>query len=237
MKKCVALLLMSAATIIPAYAVPIAQWTFETSAPTSAGPVAPEIGAGTGTAFHANNAAAYSNPTGNGSSESWSANHWSDGDYWQFQVSTLGYGSISVTWDQGGSGTGPGNFVLAFSTDGLTFNQIGADYTVAAYDWNTTAFHSAFTFNPDLTGISSLIADQPSVYFRLVDDSPISIKGGSVGTTGADRIDNFTVNGSPFRATTVPSSSPGIAGLAGLLAILVIGSLSRHRVMATRRCI
>src|SRR5438105_15687052 len=83
----------------PSAQAQIAQWTFETSAPTTAGPIAPEVGSGSASGSHAG-AAVYSSPAGNGSVHSYSANTWAVGDYWQFQTSTLGSSGISLSWDQ-----------------------------------------------------------------------------------------------------------------------------------------
>jgi hypothetical protein len=44
----------------------------------------------------------------------------------------------------------------------------------------------------DLSALS-LLNNNPNVYFRIVDDSTTAINGGTVGTAGTDRIDNFTV--------------------------------------------
>ncbi len=44
----------------------IADWTFETSIPSTAGPYSPEVGAGSATGSHAA-ASTYSSPAGNGS--------------------------------------------------------------------------------------------------------------------------------------------------------------------------
>src|SRR6266446_9928561 len=84
----------------------IAQWTFETSIPATAGPFAPEVGSGSASGLHAG-AAVYSSPAGNGSAHSYSANTWAVGDYWQFQTSTLGFSGIALSWDQASSSTGP----------------------------------------------------------------------------------------------------------------------------------
>src|SRR4051812_39869141 len=67
-------LLASAALVafVPAQADTLAQWTFETSVPTTAGPLAPEVGSGSALAFHIG-ASTYSNPVGNGSNESFSS--------------------------------------------------------------------------------------------------------------------------------------------------------------------
>src|ERR1700674_3082753 len=101
----------------------LAQWTFEhftTNNVNTSGPLSPENGTetatATGTAFHATVAAVYSEPAGgldpnvpppaSGSSiRSWSANQWTAGDYWQFEVNTAGFTGINVAWDQAGSST------------------------------------------------------------------------------------------------------------------------------------
>jgi len=70
----------------------------------SAGPVSPEIGSGSASGSHAG-AATYSSPTGNGSAKSYSANAWAVNDYWQFQVSTVGYTNITLSYDQTSSAT------------------------------------------------------------------------------------------------------------------------------------
>ena len=91
---------------IKASASVIADWTFETSQPATAGPFSPETGAGSATGSHAG-AAVYSTPAGNGSSHSFSSNTWAVGDYYQYQVSTTGLDDISIQFDQTSSNTGP----------------------------------------------------------------------------------------------------------------------------------
>src|SRR2546425_122973 len=88
----------------------IADWTFETSplaAPVTGatqtyGPA--DAGAQTGgssaSGVHASALTSWSSPVGNGSVHSFSANTWAVNDYWQFQVSTLGYTSIALQWQQ-----------------------------------------------------------------------------------------------------------------------------------------
>src|SRR5690349_16652575 len=86
----------------------LSQWTFESSLPnltatagqwitnlTAESGVAPGIASG----LHAA-AAAYSNPAGNGSAESFSVTAWAPGDFFQFVVATTGFQDISVSFDQ-----------------------------------------------------------------------------------------------------------------------------------------
>ena len=112
----------------------IADWTFETSQPgltgSNAGPYSPEMGSGTATGHHASNSTVYSSPAGNGSSHSFSSTIWAVNDYYQFEVSTLGLGGINISYDQTSSGTGPGNFLLEYSTNGSTFTPFGSQYIV-----------------------------------------------------------------------------------------------------------
>ena len=110
----------------------VANWTFETSIPTAAGPYAAEAGVNAASSFasgfHTSSATVYSNPAGNGSVESFSSNNWTTGDYYQFTTSTVGYQNITIQWDQTGSGTGPRDFGLFYSVDGGgTFELRGRD--------------------------------------------------------------------------------------------------------------
>lgn len=166
----------------------IAQWTFETSIPTTSGPLSPELGLGTATS---NTGGTFTNPAGWGSVESWGSDNWTIGEYFEFQVSTTGFESISLSWQQTGSNTGPANFNLSYSTDGVSFTSIG-NYTVTNDGWNTTATPAASVKSFDLSSISA-INNTASVYFRLSVVDAVSIAGGTVANGGTSRIDNFTV--------------------------------------------
>ncbi len=117
-----------------AQATTLATWTFETSLPagtpganTYITNLEAEVGTGTASGLHAG-AATYSNPAGNGSAHSFSVNTWAVNDFFQFAVSTLGAQNIILTYDTVSSGTGPRDFALFYSTDGVTFTQFGTGY-------------------------------------------------------------------------------------------------------------
>jgi len=190
----------------------IADWTFQTAASTNniigAGKtpgttqsgISADIGAGTASASHASASTAWSIPSGNGSTNSWSANNWTTGDFFQFSVSTVGFTDITLSYDQTGSATGPGLFSLQYSTDGLTFSPSGGNNTISLSTWTPGTVQSGFTFSYNLSAISAL-DNAPSVFFRIVDQAPTTggaINGGNVGTAGTDRVDNFIVNASPI---------------------------------------
>jgi hypothetical protein len=196
----------------------IANWTFETSVPTTSGPIAPEVGSGTGTSVHAT-PNSFSNPSGNGSNESWNSDSWAIGDYYQFQVSTAGLSNIGFSWDQTRSSAGPGqpaptnpNFRLQFSTDGSSFTNV-VDYLVQALTWNSTTPVAASQYAQDLSSFTQL-NDQPTVFFRLTAIQAPQNSGGQ------SRVDNILVSGVPEPATGVL-----------IIAALVVSTVrrSRHR--------
>ncbi len=211
--------LATAVISINANATVIADWTFETSIPASAGPFSPEVGTGSALGSHAG-ASVYSSPVGNGSAHSFSSNTWAVGDYYQFSVSTAGFTGITLSWDQISSGTGPRDFSLSYSTNGVSFTNF-ANYSVLANatpnTWSSGASSSASIFSQDLSLVTAL-DNQTQVFFRLIDRSTVSAAAGTVATAGTDRVDNFSVNG--VAAVPVPAAmwlmGSGLIGLAGV---------------------
>jgi hypothetical protein len=200
----------------------IATWTFETSQPsaTSAtiGPLTPEVGAGSASGGHVLATTVWSSPAGNGSSHSFSSNMWSIGDFYQFQVSTVGLQQIQLAWDQTSSATGPKDFELLYGTDGTNFTNFG-NYTVLPNAnppgfWNVTTAFPVYSFSRDLSGIPAL-NNAASVYFRLAMVDTVAENGGTIGTGGTDRVDNFSVTNAPEPSSMV------LAGIACLGLALV----------------
>lgn len=198
-----ALLLLSTTSL---FGATIAQWTFETSLPTTAGPLAPEVGAGSATL---STGGTFSNPAGWATSESWSSTAWDSGDYFQFQVSSTGYADISVSWQQTGSNTGPRDFVLQYSTDGTAFTTF-AGYSLTNDSWNASSAPVASVKSFSLSDIILLNGDA-SIFFRLTQSGTTSISGGVVAAGGTGRVDTFTVTG-----TAVPEPSTYGAWLGAL---------------------
>ena len=200
----------------------IADWTFETSVPATAGPFSPEQGSGSASGSHAG-AAVYSSPSGNGSSHSFSSTLWAIGDYYQFQVSTLGYTGVSIQWDQTSSGTGPGTFGLFYSVNGGSYAQIGANYTVLVNGapntpWSlANGYQSLYTFTPDLSSLGTALENATTVAFRLIDENTTSANNGTVGTGGTDRVDNFTVTAVPEPVNLALGVFGGVMGLVALV--------------------
>lgn len=211
-----------AAASMSAQAATVAQWTFETSIPATAGSFAAEVGTGSALGFHAG-ASTYSSPAGNGSLHSFSSNTWAVGDYYQFSASTLGLDNLSLSWDQISSNTGPKNFNLAYSTNGTSFTTF-ASYVVLANatpnTWSSSTASSASSYSYNLSSVSAL-NNQSTVYFRLIDATTVSANGGTVATAGTDRVDNFTISAMP-----VPEADNRMMLLAGLA---LMGFMARRR--------
>ncbi len=186
--------------------VMLAEWTFEVSLPTTAGPHGAEGGlnAGAGSpalGFHTDPGVVYSNPAGNGSPESFSSNFWSIGDHYEFRTSTTGYESITIGWDQTRSSTGPGTFDLQWSTDGVNFTTLTPGYAVLANAtppgvWNMTTSVPEYIFAP-VAGPAAL-DDEPLVYFRLTN----TVAPG--GTAGTNRVDNVRIEGTEMGGKCYP---------------------------------
>lgn len=207
----------------------IADWTFETSQPqvvtNFAGPYSPEIGSGSAYGVHSYPAVVFNSPVGNGSAHSFSATNWAVGDYWQFDVSTLGYSGVTISWDQTSSSTGPGVFGLFYSINGGAYTQIGVNYTVLADAspnpaWNSTTRSSIYTYTPNLSSLGGILGNQTSVSFELIDETSTNASGGP-NSTGTDSIDNFLV--------AAPVPEPTAVSLALLGSLVSVAALRRRK--------
>ncbi len=202
-------LVSSVAITSAANAAVLANWTFETSIPTTAGPHTAEAGVfgatsaatlitGTG------NANAVTNPVGNGSAESFSSSGWETNEYYKFTSKTTGYNNITLSWDQTRSSTGPATFDLLYSVNGGSFVTAVNDYAVLENSatglptrvaWNSTTRQAQYTFSLPAT---PALANAASVEFRLV--SQVTTASG-----GTNRVDNFSLDGDLLPTNAAPT--------------------------------
>jgi hypothetical protein len=193
----------------------LAEWTFETSIPTTAGPHTAEGGvfAGTSQAL-GGTGGTWSNPAGNGTAESFSSNGWDVGDYFQFMTSSTGYESLNLSFSATSSNTGPRDFKVQGSTDGVSFSDIGFAYAVLANAtpnpvWNATTASAIYEVS---TPLPASLENQASLWVRLVQNSTVSANGGTVAATGTSRVDTVRITGLvPEPSTLVIASIAGIA--------------------------
>lgn len=223
MKKILLTLLATGFMIAAGNTQVISQWTFENytapgavAANTALPGIAADTGSGTATALHTT-ASTYSTPVGNGTAKSLSSNGWSIGDYYQFQLSTVGLVGINqgvgVSFSQTGSNTGPRDFSLQYSLDGTAFTNF-TSYSITNVTWNATTTLSGNQFSFDLSSIA-ILNSASTLYFRLADAATTAVTGGTVASTGTGRVDTFTVSAIPE-----PSTYAMIVGAAGLLFVV-----------------
>ncbi|MEO7676793.1 MAG: hypothetical protein ABIV39_08545 [Verrucomicrobiota bacterium] len=212
------------AAALSSQAITISQWIFETSPPSdltdsaTISGIAADFGIGFASGTHASSATDWTTPAGNGSANSLNANNWSVGDYFQFQVSTIGFTGVSVSYDQTSSSTGPSRFNFAYSTDGTAFTTVSANYFINAISWASGSVNSGSSLAFNLAPFAS-VNNSPTVYFRISEADSSTASGGTVASTGTSRIDNFTVTGNAI--SSVPDSLP-----LGFTAIFLLGFLA-----------
>jgi len=204
-------------------------WTMPTAFPTGAGnvptgtsylPPGPN-GAGvadqgtntTGSqirSVHAAAAATYTSPAGNGSQYAFSSNNWNTGDFYEISFSTTGItDSMTLSWDQARSSTGPAAFKVAISVNGGDFTDL-FNYTVlqsggggAPGTWSSTTYNALYT---NTLNLGTTASNASSVVIRFVNRQAVAS-----AATGSNRIDNVFVN--------IPApGAVALLGVAGLAA-------------------
>jgi hypothetical protein len=165
--------------------------------------------------YHAQANAAWTTPSGNGSTYSLSSDKWSQGDYYQIVVQTAGYENFQISWDQTRSSTGPSDFRMSYSTDGGTTFTTAMNYSViqagaigsGTNSWSATgAVQAAFA---NASGVLSTPSGASSLIVRFV------ATGLNLGN-GTNRIDNVTVNGTAVVPAPGAIALLAAAGLAGM---------------------
>jgi len=181
-------------------------WSFEAGSPSAISTnfsstisgIPADFGTGTASGVHAAANTVWAPLGGNGSSYALNVGSWSVGDYFQFQINSLGFAPLDIQWSQTRSTTGPSLFHLSYSTDGLNFTSISS-YLVLSNStsannsgtglvtspWSNLNFQPAYRYTNNL---SSLIAlqNQPTLYFRLVCDA--------AGSGGNARLDDVIID-------------------------------------------
>lgn len=124
-----------------------------------------------------------------------------NGRHITFNVSTLGFSNIVLSFATQGTSTGFNNNQFQYSLDGITFLNFGSPYVPA------TAFGSV----PLVFSLASIVGldNNPNAAFRIVFN-------GASSATGTNRIDNVVVEGSAAAPTSVPEPTTAILLLSGL---------------------
>ena len=124
-----------------------------------------------------------------------------NGRHLTFNLSTLGFSNIIVSFATQGTSTGFNSNQFQYSLDGINFVNFGAPYTPAA----------AFGSIPIVFTLASIVGlnDNPNAAFRI-------IFNGATSATGTNRIDNFVVEGTPSGVPEPATLVLLITGLSGL---------------------
>jgi len=159
---------------------------------------------------HAAAAATYTSPAGNGSQYSFSSNNWNTGDFYEISFSTTGItDSMTLSWDQARSSTGPAAFKVAISVNGGAFTDL-FNYTVlqsggggAPGTWSSTTYNALYS---NTLNLGTTASDASSVVIRFVNREAVAS-----AASGSNRIDNVFVN--------IPApGAVALLGVAGLAA-------------------
>jgi len=121
-----------------------------------------------------------------------------------FNVSTLGFSNIVVSFATQGTSTGFNSNQFQYSLDGVSFIDFGSPYIPA------TAFGSV----PLVFSLAAIVGlnDNPNAAFRIVFN-------GATSLTGNNRIDNIVVEGTSIDTSAVPEPTTVLllaSGLGGL---------------------
>jgi len=121
-----------------------------------------------------------------------------------FNVSTLGFSSIIVSFATQGTSTGFNSNQFQYSLDGNTFVNFGAPFTPA----------SAFGSLPLVFSLTEIVGlnDNTNAAFRIVFN-------GATSSTGTNRIDNFVVEGTPSGVPEPATAVLLLSGLSGLYGV------------------
>src|SRR5215213_9590641 len=124
-----------------------------------------------------------------------------------FNVSTLGFSNIIVSFATQGTSTGFNSNQFQYSLDGISFIDFGSPFTPA------TAFGSV----PIVFSLAAIVGlnNNPNAAFRIVFN-------GATSSTGNNRIDNIVVEGTSVNTSEVPEPTSMLllaSGLGGLYKI------------------
>jgi 2',3'-cyclic-nucleotide 2'-phosphodiesterase (5'-nucleotidase family) len=137
----------------------------------------------------------------------WSANPVS----WDLAISTKGYENITLSSKQYGSSTGPKDFKVQYSLDNTTWVDVpNAAVTVAA-NWTSGVLTDV--------ALPSEANDQDLVYVKWLKSSETSVGGGTVASTGTNRMGEIEFKGTVVETTTEPQPDPGAVAGQGTLVL------------------
>jgi hypothetical protein len=193
----------------------MAQWTFDQAPPPSATTPAPSTANVAASASESGVNGIQLQPTGSHSGNAWSGTGWSQtatpGPYYEFDVSTVAYTGISLSFWSSRPNTGPASVSVQYSTDGTNFTPFNI------YPVSTSVTQTAI----DLSSVT-LLDNNPNSKFRIYGIN-------ATGASGSLRIDDVTFTGcQPATATptATDTGTPTPTGTAPAVRSVIINEVA-----------
>lgn len=117
-------------------------------------------------------------------------NGWTSGNstkYWEVEINTIGYNSLTISSAQRSSNTGPRDFKIQYKIGTGTWIDISGGGITVANDFTSGVLSSLV--------VPSTCDNQNSVFFRWIMTSNTSVTNGTVAGAGTSRIDDILIQG------------------------------------------
>ncbi len=118
------------------------------------------------------------------------SNTWTAGSgvkYWQINFSTKNYSDLKLSSKQYSSATGPRDFKVQWSLDGVYWYDLTSGAVTVATNWSAGVLNNVSL--PEITN------NKDNVYLRWIMTSNVSVGGGVVAAGGTNRIDDISIAG------------------------------------------
>lgn len=112
---------------------------------------------------------------------------WSDGTYWQFELSTLGYNRIYISADACSSNKGPLSMTLQYSTDGVNFKNVSGFENKAFAGEALERYYNKAELPSDAAG-------RNKIYVRISSLQNMSFNNGGSAIWGVDKGNTYINN-------------------------------------------
>jgi hypothetical protein len=118
------------------------------------------------------------------------ANTWDNGmdtKYWLINFSTSGYENLKLSSKQRASATGPRDFNVQYSTDGLSWTDVPGSTIVDSVDWTHGVLNEL--------ELPVACNNQPTLMLRWIMTTNTAVNLAAVASTGTIRIDDILITG------------------------------------------
>lgn len=140
-----------------------------------------------------------------------------EGQYYQLEFPTIGYGNPVMNFTMRGSNTGAKFFQVYYSVDGVNFTKAdNINYTIKGYNYAASEAYSTTYQNKDVFEVTASAQEyqvilpaevnhQAKVYLRVQVASSESINGAVIKATGVNRFYGISLTGNPVKAADLTS--------------------------------